>query len=145
MQFSKILCPVDFSDATQFVNEYASILAKSTGASITYVFVSVPEVASATYGIAIPVDDREQSMQTLSAVVPANSEIPFDHVLLFGVPADEIIEYANRNDVDLIVMGTHGRTGLTRLLMGSVAEAVVRRAECPVLTLKTAVPDMQSI
>jgi nucleotide-binding universal stress UspA family protein len=53
-----------------------------------------------------------------------------------GDPADAIIQAAEKEDADLIVMGTHGRTGLTRLLMGSVAEAVVRKAKCPVLTIK---------
>ena len=144
MQFSKILCPVDFSDATSSVNEYASILAKSTGASITYLFVSVPEVAMSTFGVSVPAEDHANSMQYLLEVVPTIPDIESEHVLLFGTPASEIIDYANGNEIDLIVMGTHGRTGLTRLLMGSVAEAVVRSSECPVLTLKDAVPQIQS-
>ena len=57
--------------------------------------------------------------------------------------ADRIVEYAANNDVDLIIMGTHGRTGLRRVLMGSVAESVVRHAECPVLALKAASPVSQ--
>jgi nucleotide-binding universal stress UspA family protein len=56
--------------------------------------------------------------------------------LLAGDPAEAIIRLAQTEDVDMIVMGTHGRRGLTRLLMGSVAEAVVRAAPCPVLTVK---------
>jgi len=60
----------------------------------------------------------------------------FEHHLLSGDPGSELVHFAERENIDLIVMGTHGRTGLTRLLMGSVAEAVVRRAPCPVLTLK---------
>jgi nucleotide-binding universal stress UspA family protein len=60
--------------------------------------------------------------------------------MLSGNPAAEIVELAKAEDVDLIVMSTHGRTGLTRALMGSVAEVVVRRASCPVLTLKAKQP-----
>jgi nucleotide-binding universal stress UspA family protein len=64
--------------------------------------------------------------------------IRFEHKLLMGTAADEIVRAAEEGGVDLIVIGTHGRTGLKRVLMGSVAEAVMRRATCPVLTLKAA-------
>ena len=56
--------------------------------------------------------------------------------LLIGDPVKEIVEFAKRKDVDLIVMGSHGLTGIIRVLMGSVAEAVVRRSPCPVLTYR---------
>jgi len=62
--------------------------------------------------------------------------VRFEHKLLVGDPASAIVEAAEEENVDLIVLGTHGRTGLTRLLMGSVAENVVRKAKCPVLTVK---------
>ena len=72
----------------------------------------------------------------LEAVVPADPNVKFEHHLVLGTPADDIISLATEQKVDLIVIGTHGRTGLKRVLMGSVAEAVVRGAHCPVLTLK---------
>jgi nucleotide-binding universal stress UspA family protein len=62
--------------------------------------------------------------------------VPYEHHLLRGDPATTIVEVAEQENCDLIVMGTHGRTGFARLLMGSVAEAVVRRANCPVFTYK---------
>ena len=72
----------------------------------------------------------------LEAVVPTDPTVPYEHRLITGDPATAIARLAEEEQADLIVMGTHGRTGLTRLLMGSVAEAVVRRAPCPVLTYK---------
>ena len=60
----------------------------------------------------------------------------YEHHYLSGVPETEILAFADREKVDLIVIGSHGRTGITRVLLGSVAEAVVRGAKCPVLTVK---------
>ena len=82
--------------------------------------------------------DREELRRSLVQVVPLDESIHFEHKLLVGDPATAIVETAEKEDADMIVLGTHGRTGLTRLLMGSVAEAVVRRANCPVLTIKQA-------
>jgi nucleotide-binding universal stress UspA family protein len=62
--------------------------------------------------------------------------VPYEHHLITGDPATAVVQLAEEENVDMIVMGTHGRTGLSRLLMGSVAEAVVRKANCPVLTFK---------
>lgn len=72
----------------------------------------------------------------LHAVLPTDPNVPFEHRMLKGDPAEEIVRFADEAHCELIVMGTHGRTGFKRLLMGSVAEAVVRRAKCPVLTYK---------
>jgi nucleotide-binding universal stress UspA family protein len=77
-------------------------------------------------------------LKSLEEVVPADPAVAYEHHVVMGDPATEIIQLARSEGADLIVMGTHGRTGLTRLMMGSVAEAVVRRAPCPVLTLKHA-------
>ncbi len=74
--------------------------------------------------------------QQLATVVPTDPSVPHRHELRHGDPIGEIVRLANEEKADMIVMGTHGRTGLTRLLMGSVAEAIVRRADCPVLTVK---------
>jgi nucleotide-binding universal stress UspA family protein len=82
-------------------------------------------------------DTNETSLRkALAAVVPTDPAVEHEHRLLYGDPASEIVRLAGEEQVDLIVMGTHGRTGLMRLLMGSVAEAVVRRAPCPVLTIR---------
>ena len=81
--------------------------------------------------------DAEPSRDKYTA--PTVEGVEALHEVQSGPPADRIVGYANEHDIDLIVMGTHGRTGLGRLLMGSVAEAVVRQAECPVLALKSKV------
>ncbi len=74
----------------------------------------------------------------LEKLVPADPRIAHEHHLISGAPADAIVRFAQQEGVDLIVMSTHGRTGLRRVLMGSVSEAVVRHAHCPVLTLRQA-------
>jgi nucleotide-binding universal stress UspA family protein len=66
--------------------------------------------------------------------------VGYEHRLMIGTPAGAIVHLAEKEGVDMIVMPTHGRTGLVRLLMGSVAEEVVRKAKCPVLTVKAAAP-----
>jgi nucleotide-binding universal stress UspA family protein len=74
----------------------------------------------------------------LEAVKPGDPNVAFEQRMLTGDPAGALVDFAKEEQIDLIVLGTHGRSGLSRLLMGSVAEAVVRRAECPVLTFKHA-------
>jgi nucleotide-binding universal stress UspA family protein len=85
-------------------------------------------------------EDREYWRSQLEQIRPVNPAIPVQHVLLTGNPAEEIIRYAADQRIDLIVMGTHGRTGLERLLMGSVAEKVLRGALCSVLIVKIPKP-----
>jgi nucleotide-binding universal stress UspA family protein len=72
----------------------------------------------------------------LEDVKPADPKVPFAHRLTMGDPAGEIVRIAADEGAEMIVLGTHGRTGVTRLLMGSVAEVVVRRAPCPVLVYR---------
>ena len=83
-------------------------------------------------------EPREKILRTLKEVIPTDTRVSFEHRLIAGVPGPAIVELAQQENVDLIVMATHGRTGLTRTLMGSVAEEVVRKAKCPVLTIKPA-------
>ena len=138
MNIKQILCPIDFSDFNQSANEYASLLAKSTGAKIIYFHTSLP--LATTYGAYgyIDVDEEaERDQQRLEKIKPTIDGIEASHVLRFGSPAVMIVDFAEENDVDLIVMGTHGRTGMRRVVMGSVAEAVVRKAKCPVLAIKS--------
>lgn len=136
MNIKHILCPIDFSDTNQSLNQYASVLAKSTGAKITYLHISQPDVPYGSYAYIDVQQEEKHDQKQLESIQPAQEGVPFAHVVEFGAPADKIVEFANENGVDLIVMGTHGRTGLRRALMGSVAEAVVRHATCPVLALK---------
>jgi nucleotide-binding universal stress UspA family protein len=135
---SKIIFPTDFSEASNHALRWATSLARDSGAALVIVHVEEPPMAygggEMYYPIAEP--NRDELHKTLADVHPTDPMVPSVHRLLSGEPADAIVKIAESEGADLIVMGTHGRTGLTRLLMGSVAEAVVRKAPCPVLTVK---------
>lgn len=142
MNAKRILCPIDFSDFSEAALQYASSLAQEANAMLYLVHVDdsqVPYDAGYAAYVAPPVNP-EALMERLVAKKPSREGVRFEHHLLFGHPADAVVEFARQHEVDLIVMGTHGRTGLSRILMGSIAEAIVRRAECPVLTVKTPIP-----
>lgn len=83
-----------------------------------------------------PEPDPPALQNMLQAVKPHDPAVACDYRLVDGEPAAEITKLAKAENVDLIVMSSHGRTGLGRLLMGSVAEAVMRQAECPVMIVK---------
>jgi nucleotide-binding universal stress UspA family protein len=141
MLIRKILFPTDFSDASDAPLATASSLARDNNSKLLIVHVHEPNVVyaeglGAAYG-ALSLEQREDSKALLESVKPAFPGIDVERRLLDGAPADAIVDFARSEEgVDLIVMGTHGRTGITRLLMGSVAEAIVRKAPCPVLTMK---------
>ena len=140
MNAPKILYPTDFSTTGQTALEMATSLARDRGATLVIMHVEEPPMAygggELYYGIEEP--DREELKRMLAEVRPSDPSVPCEHRLMIGSPATAIIEMAEREDVELIVMATHGRTGLLRVLMGSVAEEVVRKAKCPVLTVKPA-------
>ena len=137
MNFKRILCPVDYSEFSAAANEYASVLAQSTGAEIVYLNAVFPEAPFGSYEYFRPESEKKRDCENLKdQFQPTVEGVASRHVVEFGRPAEEIIKYANENEVDLIVLGTHGRSGLRRMLMGSVAEEVVRNAECPVLAIK---------
>jgi nucleotide-binding universal stress UspA family protein len=133
-----ILYPNDFSKPSEAGLRVATAMARDTGAKLLIAHVSEPPAAygggEMYYGVPEPSSETLQRM--LAEVAPTDTQVSCEHRLLTGDPATEIVRLAKEEDVDLIVMATHGRTGLRRMLMGSVAEAVVRHAECPVLTLK---------
>jgi nucleotide-binding universal stress UspA family protein len=90
--------------------------------------------------VELPAEDGMPTQARLERLKPASDQVRVTHRLLRGDPAGEILKLADAETADLIVLGTHGRGGLGRLLMGSVAEAVLRKAPCPVLTVKTLSP-----
>lgn len=138
MQAKKILFPTDFSTSSDAGLREATALARESGALLLIVHVEEPPTAygggEMYYGVPDP--NNEQIVAMLKAVVPTSTDVRYEHRLIVGDPAAEIVRLAEEEGVDLIVLGTHGRTGLRRLLMGSVAEAIVRRANCRVLTIK---------
>jgi nucleotide-binding universal stress UspA family protein len=138
MNVKKILFPTDFSHTGDAALALATSLARDSGAKLLIVHVEEPPVAygggEMYYGMPDPATEDLRRM--LHEIKPADPAVEYEHHLVTGDPAAAVARLADAEGVDLIVMGTHGRTGLTRLLMGSVAEAVVRRAKCPVLTFK---------
>jgi nucleotide-binding universal stress UspA family protein len=130
-----ILVPVDWSEPSKHAFQLAESLARGEGAQLVVLYV-VPSPA-VMYGPP-PESYLEHMREELCRLKPSDPKTPVHHLLAEGEPATTILRAARENRCQLIVMGTHGRTGLSRLLMGSVAEEVVRKAPCPVLTLKAA-------
>lgn len=124
----KILCPVDFSRFSEAGLQNATALGRATGATLLIAFVQSPS-SSGT-------DTEREHVDRLRAVLPYTADVSYQHFLLTGDPVEEIVNLAISEAVDLIVMGTHGRTGLMHLLMGCVAEGVHRRAPCPVFAYR---------
>ena len=129
----KILVPIDFSVYGYAAIDFASQIALLTSAELTICYVEEEEAASAT-------EDGSQSQEELwsrlTEFKPTNSKVRFQHKLFYGDPGKEICSYANAKLYDYVVIGTHGRSGLSRAIMGSVAEHVVRCSDCPVISVK---------
>jgi universal stress protein A len=138
MNVKKVLFPTDFSRCGDEALELATSLARDTGASLLIVHVEEPPMSYGSghmyYGPTEP--STQQLSELLHKVVPKDPNVTFEHHMLLGRPASEIVEFAESEAVDFIVIGTHGRTGLFRAVMGSIAESVVRHAKCPVATVR---------
>jgi nucleotide-binding universal stress UspA family protein len=136
IRIKKILYPTDFSSYSNQAYFHAIALAKTHGATLTVLFVYNPD-STITPGAQGDEDTARTYWQDqLEQIRPTDDGIPVSHVLLQGDPATEIVRYGRDAQMDLIVMGTHGRTGVERLLLGSVAEKVLRDASCSVLVVK---------
>jgi len=136
-----ILLPTDFSEQSGYALQLACALVRDYGARLILLHVASPPMA--IYGgdvlIPAPPDSHDEERQQLDELsVPEG--VSTERRLVEGDPGTEILRAARQMGPDLIVMGTHGRTGLARILMGSVAERVVRKAPCPVLTVKMPFP-----
>ncbi|MCA9175020.1 MAG: universal stress protein [Planctomycetales bacterium] len=139
MKANHIVMATDFSDYAQAALEYATALARDTGATLHILHVIEDPPLSADRGFGgfqaeAEMEATEQEM--LEKVLPTDAGVPYVHKLLHGRPSRCIVEYADSAHADMIVLGTHGHKGLLRALLGSVAEEVVRRSACPVLTIK---------
>ena len=143
MNIRTILHPTDFSEYSRNAWHLACALARDYGARLVLLHVrDIPLGVYGEFGAAPPdVVDVDTLKDELARVEPTAPGVTVERKLSEGDPVSEIIRVAQENAADVIVMGTHGRTGLGRLLMGSVAEQVVRRAACPVLTVKTPISE----
>ena len=137
------LVPIDFSTYAEQALDYAMGLARTLNAHLTLLHVIQPvPMAGVDMGMMLPatylqeVEEAVQgSMEDALARVTA-AGLTGDRIVLYGVPFQEIVETAKARHVDLIVMGTHGHTGLMHVLLGSVAEKVIRLAPCSVLVVR---------
>lgn len=132
-----ILYPTDFSDTAEQTYPFACSLARDLGASLVVLHVYPPPIDRSEVVARRQPDGYEEDLWRLLKLYEAPGVAEgVTHRLEEGEAAEEILRVARETNCDLIVVGTHGRTGLGRLLMGSVAEKVLRNASCPVLTLK---------
>lgn len=142
IHIKKILCPTDFSDASVNAFRYAYEFARSMGAEVVVVHVveSLPIMSGDAAVAFVPIEaDLEKAAEVELTKLLADDKfkcITITRVVLVGEPADVILQQAKTQDVDLIILGSYGRSGISRLIMGSVAEAVTRKAPCPVLIVK---------
>jgi universal stress protein A len=146
LQLRKILLPTDFSGCGNYALPYAAAIARAVKARVVCIHVVEPIVPAVGYsGLAEPMPIADVSEQLEDS---AERELPrlidcdelhgldVEEVIAHGDAAAEIVRVASESEVDLIVISSHGRTGLGRMIFGSTAEAVVRHAHCPVLVVK---------
>jgi nucleotide-binding universal stress UspA family protein len=133
-----ILCPTDFSAPSRAAVATAESLAREFDARVIVMHVVSPPPAMMAEGLLMyPAEHEPETMRhSLDDVKPEDPNVEFEHVFVEGEPVPEILRVAEDRHCDLIVLGTHGRRGVGRLLLGSVAEQVIRRAPCPVLSVK---------
>lgn len=142
--FKKILYPTDFSEGSSVAVPYVKDLASKYGAKV-YVLHVVYDVAKSS-GWYLPTVDLESFFSEIHAsaekgldrfVSETMGSIPgIEKAVVSGLPFEEIIRYVREKGIDLVVMGTHGRSGIDRVLFGSTAARVVRSAPCPVMTVR---------
>lgn len=138
LQIKTILHPTTFSESAMQAIRLAHSLARDHGArlvllSVTPPFLPNPEV----YVTVIDINDRvEKDRRQLATLAQTITDVPLEYHARNGEPGPAIVLVAEQIQADLIVMGTHGRTGMSRILMGSIAEHVLRHAHYPVLTVK---------
>lgn len=145
VEIKKILCAVDFSEQSKSVADYARTLALALGAEVVCIYVA-PSL-SQYVGFKVPAS----SIDEFVGEIVSGAETTMDQFLeenfkgvdacgkvLTGYAAEEVLDMATSEQADMIVMGTHGRKGIDRMLFGSVAEKVVKSALCPVVTIRPA-------
>ncbi len=142
MNFQKILVPIDFSEHSLVALQAGGVLAKQVGGTILLLYILPPMVVmQGEMGpLVIPPDPErreaiDKEMEAVAAKIPAG--VPVEKVIHEGHPWPGICDTAKESAADLIVLASHGYTGLKRMLLGSTAEQVVRHAHCPVMVVKS--------
>jgi nucleotide-binding universal stress UspA family protein len=142
-----ILHPTDFSERSDYAFRLACALARDHGARVIVLHVAelpIPAYGEASAPVALIQISMEAEKECLERIV-APQGVKIERRLVEGAAATEILRAAEEMKADLIVLGTHGRTGINRFLLGSVAEQVVRKARCPVLSVKTPFPTTETV
>lgn len=144
MGFKKILCPIDFSDYSYDALEYAKDIAKTYNSKL-YVLHIIYEPADFT-GFYVPhisfdkirseIESGAKKIMTEVKEEKLKDISGAETMIIFGVPSDEIVRFAKDKEIDLIVIGSQGKKGIEKMVFGSTAEKVVRKATCPVLVIK---------
>jgi len=152
VSFRNILVPVDFSPSSERALEFGCTLAAQFSADLHLLYVKedfhyvFPEPGMPAYGTGeFLAQQNAIAAAKLAALPPGtwDAQLDISRVEREGTPHAEIVNYAKQEDIDLIVIGTHGRSGLSHLVLGSVAEHVVRSAPCPVFTVRGTASDSQ--
>lgn len=143
IKLKKILCPIDFSACSTYALTYAIDISLKDHASLYLIHVIetyMGDIGDILKQIDLLLDDKQTDnlKMRLINLIPdeIRTNISIDTLVVKGTPFVEIIKAAKDNQVDLIVMGTHGKTGLDYILIGSVAERVIQRSPCPVLSIR---------
>jgi len=145
IELRRILVPTDFSMFSQVATTYAAALVEKFGSELYLLHVVqdltvfLPEAVAAAPPVAVPIDQfmaAARSAMERSLADPSLQNLTVHQEIREGTPFYEIIRFAKEARIDLIVMGTHGHSGLVHVLLGSVTEKVVRKAPCPVLTVR---------
>ncbi len=142
IDIKKVLCPVDYSVCSQEAFKYAAHIARTESAKLYLVHV----IDVRSFGHESPLDSdvpkpSEDAIRRIKEDLTKKAAdevegVEIEPVVVVGVPVKVILSVAEERKVDMIVMGTHGRTGIPHVIIGSVAENVVRKAPCPVLTIR---------
>ncbi|WHZ21889.1 MAG: Universal stress protein family [Nitrospira sp.] len=148
----RIVVPIDLSGCSLDALEYAARFTERIGASLTVLHAMEPIAYGLDFSLSHAKERRRQReyledrLTVLTTFLTAHG-IRAEHVLKPGLPADSIVSYVTEQGFDLMIMGTHGRRGLSHILLGSIAGAMLRHAPCPVLTVRqfTVGPDAQRL
>ena len=136
--YKRVLCPVQLDDHSLTTLALAKQIARNNNGKLFVLHVVAPNIDPTRIGgAALPARDEKVSQQELAKLEQEQlKDIEHETILRLGHPAEEIVKAEHEFAIDLVVMATHGRTGLTHLVLGSVAERVVRESSCPVLTIR---------